>query len=388
MSAAPVSVFGLGDIYPVVSGGQKAAYQLYSALNRRTPCRYVFLEPGFTGFEQGVYPSGLPFFRIGGLAARSWRNSWIAPKFLYRDGPTRYILRAARTASLMRSFKGFADESPVMVIPAFPWIWALLEPCSSNKFVVFDSFNFEYQLGLDRLSAGTVDARSLAVHRELERSLSRRADLLLACSAADAASYIDVFGADRQRIHTGFKGADVAADLPARVGGSRPAALFVGSDWGPNNEAALRIAQEFAKSLPQVEFRIAGGCCRALPSGLPSNVVVLGFVDDLAAELKAATVALNPMCSGSGINMKLLEYLAVGLPVISTEFGARGLEGEALAGVKLAPVQDFPAAIESLLRDAAGMERMRARSHAYARENLDWDVIAGRFEGMIREAVQ
>jgi len=46
--------------------------------------------------------------------------------------------------------------------------------------------------------------------------------------------------------------------------------------------------------------------------------------------LSCAQVALNPVQSGSGSNLKMAEYAAAGLPIVSTPFGCRGLE---LAGV-------------------------------------------------------
>ncbi len=60
---------------------------------------------------------------------------------------------------------------------------------------------------------------------------------------------------------------------------------------------------------------------------VPHNVVVTGQVseDQKRLVLAAADLALNPMFSGSGTNIKMLEYMAAGLPIISTPVGARGL---------------------------------------------------------------
>jgi len=381
-------VFGVGDIFPVLSGGQKAAYCLYGALNRYMACRYVFLDPQFDGIETGVYPNGLSYARVGGRAARSGINSLAVHKLVYRDGPTRNILRTARTRLIVEPLRAFALDAPAMVITSFPWPWAVLEPCAQGKLVVYDSYNFEYHLGQERLAAGKLDRRSLQVQLALERGLSRRADILLACSQADAQAYAKEFGVDSSKIHTGFKGASVPEELPRRKPVADKVALFVGSDWPANNEAALLIVRQIAPRLPQVRFRIVGGCSRVLPGELPGNVSVAGFVEDLKTELDAATVALNPMRSGSGINMKLLEYLAVGIPVVSTEFGMRGLEGGALAAVKVATPESFPAAIEALTSDLATMESMRQLGHAYARRHLDWDAIARRFAGMMTPYIQ
>jgi glycosyltransferase involved in cell wall biosynthesis len=52
----------------------------------------------------------------------------------------------------------------------------------------------------------------------------------------------------------------------------------------------------------------------------------LGYVEDLSRVLAASDVALNPVTFGSGSNLKLPEYLAAGLPVVTTPIGMRGFE--------------------------------------------------------------
>ncbi len=61
---------------------------------------------------------------------------------------------------------------------------------------------------------------------------------------------------------------------------------------------------------------------------LPANVELLGVIDEkrLYSVLRAADIALNPVEIGSGTNLKLVQYMAAGLAVISTETGVRGIE--------------------------------------------------------------
>lgn len=383
MSAGSVPVFGIGDLYPVKTGGQKATYHLFGALNQERPCRYVYLEPRATGDDEGCYPNGLPWRRIGGSAARSWRNGWIAPKLLYRDGPTRNLLRTARTPAIVDALAACAAGSPAVIL-ATPWIWPVLAPrIEASQQVVYDSQNFEPQLLRERLAAGTLDARSLRAMCEAERTLARRADVLLACSQIDADAYVREFGVEPQRLHLGFKGANVPAQPLAREPVDPPVATFVGSDWPPNNEAALRIATQVAPRLPQVRFRLVGSCCRSLPAQLPPNVEALGFVDDLDAALRRTTLALNPIESGSGINMKLLEYLTLGIPVLSTAFGARGLAPEALGVLEIATIEDFPAAIEGLLGSPGRLAQRGLDGYEHARRHLDWPLLGARLSGLL-----
>ena len=109
-----------------------------------------------------------------------------------------------------------------------------------------------------------------------------------------------------------------------------PLAIFVGSAYAPNVQAAEFICKTLAPALPDVAFAICGGVGVELDTetyaALP-NVRVTGYLDNAEVHkyLAAADVALNPMFSGSGTNIKMFDFMAAGLPIISTPIGARGI---------------------------------------------------------------
>ena len=92
------------------------------------------------------------------------------------------------------------------------------------------------------------------------------------------------------------------------------------------------ILNQLAPANPEVTFVIVGGASeRAIVEGyaslVPANVRLLGAVSDAARNeaYAAADIAINPMFTGSGTNIKMLDFLAAGLPTISTLHGARGI---------------------------------------------------------------
>lgn len=102
-------------------------------------------------------------------------------------------------------------------------------------------------------------------------------------------------------------------------------AVFMGSWHGPNLDA-VRCIFSMAKDIPDITFLVIGSVCLPFKDEkLPSNVGLMGVVDDETKDviLGLADVALNPMMSGSGTNLKMLDYFAAGIPVVSTLFGAR-----------------------------------------------------------------
>ncbi|MGB9636627.1 MAG: hypothetical protein ACPL1Y_05205 [Thermoplasmata archaeon] len=67
------------------------------------------------------------------------------------------------------------------------------------------------------------------------------------------------------------------------------------------------------------------------------------------ADCYAADMAVNPMPSGSGINTRMIEYFAYGLPVISTPIGVRGFPGiKNGENVIISELDDFSSGIRIL----------------------------------------
>jgi glycosyltransferase involved in cell wall biosynthesis len=105
-----------------------------------------------------------------------------------------------------------------------------------------------------------------------------------------------------------------------------------------------------------------------------------------AAWLARATVGLNPILTGSGTNLKMAEYAAWGLPVLSTAFGARGgiwKEDSHYGLIDAEATQDLPLAINNALnyflqqaRQEGVIENRVSCAQATVRQTLDWSVSA------------
>lgn len=64
------------------------------------------------------------------------------------------------------------------------------------------------------------------------------------------------------------------------------------------------------------------------PYMVPENMGLFGRVSNKKMKdiIAASDIAINPVISGSGINIKMIDYMAAGLPVVTTKIGARGFE--------------------------------------------------------------
>lgn len=88
-----------------------------------------------------------------------------------------------------------------------------------------------------------------------------------------------------------------------------------------------------------------------------------------------ADIAINPMLNGSGTNLKIAEYMANGVPVISTKVGARGydFENEHLV---ISELNGFVKMIDILSKDGQLKNDYIRNAYKYIVENFSWDLIS------------
>ena len=122
---------------------------------------------------------------------------------------------------------------------------------------------------------------------------------------------------------------------------------------------------------------VAGSVCLAFDDvAIPPNLQLLGVIDEglKLTLLSVASVALNPMTTGSGTNLKMLDYLAAGVPVVSTAVGVRGLELDPDHHLRVAPAGRFAAAISDVVAEPEAEATRRATgARAYVAERFDWE---------------
>ena len=168
--------------------------------------------------------------------------------------------------------------------------------------------------------------------------------------------------------------------------GSRRTALFLGS-WHPPNLDAVAFILKLAHALPDTDFLVAGSAGNPFREQvLPENVRLLGVVSMPVRDklLACVDVGLNPMTYGSGSNLKMLDYFAAGLPVVTTPFGARGFDIADGEHALIRPLDGFAEAIASLGTGAAA-DRMVANAYEFARTGYSWESVAERLVQAVRQ---
>ena len=106
------------------------------------------------------------------------------------------------------------------------------------------------------------------------------------------------------------------------------------------------------------------------------GVALPGFVDDPVALLERFTVLVAPIRSGGGTKLKIIEALAMGIPVVTTPIGSEGIPvlAEDL-GLVAESNEDLAAAVRTLLADRERLAAMSRRAKAWAERSVSTGVL-------------
>lgn len=131
---------------------------------------------------------------------------------------------------------------------------------------------------------------------------------------------------------------------------------------------------------------IAGGVGEVLQS-LPSNVHITGQIDEKTKQdwLTAVDIGINPMFSGSGTNIKMLEYMVNRLATVTTTIGARGIEPrEHMPFLEVEPTMAaFIKAIDDL-RDPATRNKIGEEARICVENGYAWEQLSALMGTMCR----
>jgi glycosyltransferase involved in cell wall biosynthesis len=168
-------------------------------------------------------------------------------------------------------------------------------------------------------------------------------------------------------------------------------------EYPPNADGALYLIREILplvrKSVPDVKLFIVGrNPSPALIEAARQHpeVTVTGFVDDMRPYLEMATVYAAPLRFASGMQNKLLEAMAMEVPVVTTPIGADGIQIDGLEDLPVRVAQgeiQFAESVVELMNNKAERLRLASAGRSYAEQNFDWSRSASQLEQLCIEAV-
>jgi len=157
----------------------------------------------------------------------------------------------------------------------------------------------------------------------------------------------------------------------------RPLSIFhIGSmEWQANEQGVMwflkKVWPRVLSAQPNVKFHLAGkGLSKTDPRFFQTGIVNHGEVDDAEVFMQSRGIMIVPIQAGSGIRIKSLEAMALGVPVVSTSIGAQGLTVE--SGTQMIIADDpegFADGIIQLLLNPAASQEMTQHARAYVEQH-------------------
>jgi glycosyltransferase involved in cell wall biosynthesis len=221
--------------------------------------------------------------------------------------------------------------------------------------------------------------------RRYEREVLSQYDAIVALSPLDAARLQQL--CPWAHVVAIPPGVDDELFHPLNVGEEPYSVVFVGPlDWVPNVDGARWFCREIwpkvKAHVPQARCYIVGRCP---PRDLYAHqdVIVMGYVPDVARLVARASVFIVPVRIGSGVRVKILHALAMGKAVVTTSVGCEGLELSRDEHVWVADTaQEFADGVSTLLQDAATRRRLGGAGMQCVRTRYRWPNAAEALEAL------
>jgi glycosyltransferase involved in cell wall biosynthesis len=323
-------------IFPIVDGGCKAMHQFLKCLIQ---CDYtvehICLSTHKHAFDLENYPKSIldkistSSFEVDTRikllpALKSFfnRKSFVVSRFdnsafhstlevlFSKEEFTHVILESLFTTPYIDAIRKYTDAKIIVRTHNVEHkIWKQLALNTNNPFKKF-YFN--------RLSADL---------KKYEIEILKKADFIAAITEEDLSAFEEL------GIKTAKTVIPIAIDLSENhVDYSVSNLFFIGSmNWKPNIEAVDWLVNEILPAVkivyPKIELHLAGSYMeKQFPTSGIKGIINHGFVSDSHKFMQNNGLLISPIRSGSGVRVKLLEAMALGVPVVTTKIGAVGIQ--------------------------------------------------------------
>lgn len=298
-----------------------------------------------------------------------------------------FLLRRDDRAEMQAMVRQLLAEEQIEVLHVDQLNMMRFVPHGWKGTVILDEHNAVWQV-VERLHRGASNplarlmlGREVRLVRKQEGVACRRAQVVLAVSAHDQEALREVAGAsvpvevvpitvDAEQFRPVYEAREPHANQAFTIG-----TMF----WPPNSEGViwwLREGYQQLRSLcPAVTYDIVGARPpQALQTLAESceGVHVYGYVADATPFWQHATLLAVPLLSGGGVRVKILEAMAMGVPVVSTTMGCEGLDVRHNEHLLIADTPaDFARACATILQDKAQAQRLAQNARQLILERYD-----------------
>lgn len=372
-------------IYPPNGGGQSRIFNLYKNIAKEYDVEVVsFTSTDDKYFSDDIYlnmrETRIPKSQLHQI--EEWKTEKrIGIPVTDITMPKNAFLTEKYGLELERAIK----ESDIAVI-SHPYLLYEAQRYLNNKPFIYDAQDVEYIIKEGMLPKCKESEVLLKTVYDIERECCIKSKFIMTCSEEDRQKISEIYEVSIDKIVVIPNGADTKSikftNMEERLKNKKrlglekeKLALFMGSWHKPNLDACEYIFKYAEKTL-DIKYLLVGSQCLYFKNKkIPSNIGLLGVIEDNVkqAVFDIVDVALNPMMSGSGTNLKMFDYMAAGIPILTTEFGARGIDNKDCFVVS--PIDTMDRMIYTTL-GRTDLNIMVNGAREYVEGNFEWNAIA------------
>lgn len=159
--------------------------------------------------------------------------------------------------------------------------------------------------------------------------------------------------------------------------------VFIGNNTALHNaDAIMAFATEIFPKIklrrPDAQLKVVGKIREHLRESLEqqSGVIVTGAVERVAAATARATCSICPVRWGAGVQNKVLEYMSLGIPAVTSPIGLEGIDATPGRHLLVAETdEEWVDQICGLLERPSSGERMAREARKYVEAHHSWEAL-------------
>lgn len=399
-----ITVLNEYPIYPPFHGGKMRIFNQYKHLSKYFCINYLCFEEEGTSVVRNKINDNFTEIKIPKSFIHRCldKTSPYIMLYFYEKFVSLNDIVAIYFSKMNGVFKKTVEESAKesdILISTHNYLYSHIKGFR-NKLRIYESLNVETALKEEYLNY-PLTKPLINIVKKSEQEACNDCNLIFATSQEDSVKMGEYFG-NNEKIFIIPNGVDTRELTPCSLEEKnilkdkygvkdKNVVLFIGSGHPPNVEAGKWIQNILSYQVPSAVFFIVGSVCWLLSeSEAPENVKLLYQVEEKTKQemYKIADIAINPVSIGSGTNIKMLDYFAAGLPVVSTSVGARGLECENGKEFIISNLEDFPKNVTTLLENKDIALHISKNARILVEKKFDCDIIAAYISDLLNEKLK
>lgn len=383
--------------FPPRGGSRQRSFNLIRHISAKYETHLVALNmQGETRERAAEYASELrkycaeveiwdPPYRWRG--ARWWAQLMLSP--LYRHP---YGSRALWSPALGRRWEGFLAKHPGALVHFDSIDLALYFPPAADFRKVLNHHNCESAMAERRAEKEPNPLKRVYLRgqarklKRLEQEVCHQFDVNLTVSELDTRTLLE--RNPRAQCHVVENGTDTEYFHPSETPPEPNTIVFAGGlSWYPNISGIQYFARDIwpllKKQCPGIRWYLAGRSPAASVIQVAKSdpdITLVPDPEDIRPWIWKAAVFICPIIDG-GTRLKILDALAMGKAVVSTNIGCEGLDVKPGKDVLVADTpQDFAGRVLRALQDEALRKQLGMNGRALVERLYSWEVIAGHLD--------